>query len=179
MDTLTASRSGIAMGEFSRRTAFSFLPLPARSGFGAVRHEVKSSATPLKVVVAYDELAAGTRALKSLNESLPMHGDPVELQLALWRLYAIEDTDDRQDALADVLACDLLIISSCQPALTSPAERWMEATLALTKGSSPAIALFFNGSDSWFISLERENESASIAGHEACSRLAEVLAPAA
>ena len=109
----------------------------------------------LRVLIVYDEAAAGRQALGTLTRLLAVDAEPMHLLPALWRFELLDDPHGCQQALADAAGADLLILATHKPdAIPEAVEKWVSAFLAQRRESSTAILALFGAEDDWSISVQ-------------------------
>jgi hypothetical protein len=109
---------------------------------------------PLRVVIAYDGIPAGRRALEMLNRILKQDHEAVHLFPTLWRFDLLDNPESRARAIADALAADLLILSASAPdVIPDTVENWVSVFLSRSRETSTAILALFGTEDEWKISI--------------------------
>jgi hypothetical protein len=94
----------------------------------------------LKVLVLYDDLAAGQRAMHLCWELTRQRESDLSLQRQLWRLDLVCDPVCGGFAIADALTADLLIISiSSQSELSQSLQQSLRSCLARKRDTGSAI----------------------------------------
>jgi hypothetical protein len=94
----------------------------------------------LNIVIAYDDVPAGQRAMHTLADLGRDFADEMDLGPQLWRFEYLEDPDWRALATVDALKADMLIISTTSKTeLPAAVESWLTACLAQKHGTSAAI----------------------------------------
>ena len=98
----------------------------------------------LRVVIAYDDVAARKRAMRMLADLGKDLGNDIEFQLLPWSFDLLADMDWREVAAHDAVKADILIIatSSTNP-LPSAVERWAKATISQKRGTAAAVVALF------------------------------------
>ena len=92
------------------------------------------------VVIAYDNVAAGQRAMRLLSYLRREHGESIRFQPQPWRFDLLGHPDWRQFAVADALKADLLIISaSGGSGLPTAIRSWITACFARKRGANAAV----------------------------------------
>ena len=103
---------------------------------------------PITVVVAYDDLAAGKRAMRVLAEVARAVGDDLEFQPIPWSFNLLADRDWREVAASEMVKADMLIIAtSGQRSLPSEVGRWTEAAIQQKRGRPAAVVALFGPED--------------------------------
>ena len=102
---------------------------------------------PLRVVIAYNDLAAGKRAMRVLADLGKRLGDDIEFQPLPWSFDLLADMDWREVAAHDACNADILIISTSSASPLPPAVgQWAEAAISQKRGTAAAVVALF-GSD--------------------------------
>lgn len=98
----------------------------------------------LRVVIAYDAIAAGKRAMRVITRLGGELGESVEFQPLPWSFELLADTDWAKVAADDAVKADILIIatSTAHP-LPSAVEHWAEATIHRKQGTWAAVVALF------------------------------------
>ena len=98
----------------------------------------------LQVVIAYDDIAAGGRAMRVLADLGEGLGDAIEFQPIPWSFDLLADVDWREMAATDAVNADILIIgtSSTNP-LPLAVQRWVETAIAQKRGTDAAVVALF------------------------------------
>lgn len=93
------------------------------------------------VVIAYDNLTAGQRAMHTLMTLVEQfRGEGVEMRPQLWRFDLLEDPQWFAVALSDAIRADMLIIStSSTENLPGSMNRWLSQCLACKESGGGAI----------------------------------------
>jgi len=96
---------------------------------------------PFRVVVIYDNLSAGQRAMITLTSLVDQfRGGRVELRPQLWRFDLLESTAWFDLALADGICADMLIVSTSRTeGLPAKVSGWLTLCLARKQGTGAAI----------------------------------------
>jgi hypothetical protein len=115
----------------------------------------ESAVAPLNVVIAYDDIPAGQRALSMLTRLLGQEIQTVNLHRSIWRLDFINEPECCEQIIADTTAADLLILSTGEPeAHPSAIEDWVSAFLSQRRGASTAILYLLGCPDNWSLSIQ-------------------------
>ena len=101
----------------------------------------------LRVVIAYNDVAVGKRAMRVLADLGKGLGEDIEFHPLPWSFDLLADMNWREVAAHDAVKADILIIatSSTNP-LPSAVERWAKATISQKRGTAAAVVALF-GSD--------------------------------
>ena len=101
----------------------------------------------LRVVIAYNDVAAGKRAMRVLADLGKGLGDDIEFQPLPWSFDLLADMDWREVAAHDACNADILIIATSSASPLPPAVgRWAEAAISQKHGTAAAVVALF-GSD--------------------------------
>ena len=101
----------------------------------------------LRVVIAYNDVAAGKRAMRVLADLGKGLGDDIEFQPFPWSFDLLADMDWREAAARDACNADILIIATSSASPLPPAvERWAKAAISQKRGTATAVVALF-GSD--------------------------------
>jgi hypothetical protein len=115
----------------------------------------ESAVAPLNVVIAYDGIPAGQRALSMLTRLLGQEIQTVNLYRSLWRLDFINEPECCEQVIADATAADLLILSAGKPeAHPSAIEDWVSLFLSQRRGVSTAILYLLGCPENWSLSFQ-------------------------
>ena len=118
----------------------------------------ESAVAPLNVVIAYDSIPAGRRALSMLTRLLGQEIQAVNLYRSLWRLDLVNEPECCEQIIVDTTAADLLILSACEPeAHLTAIEDWVSTFLSQRRGVSTAILYLLGGPDNWSISFQERD----------------------
>lgn len=99
---------------------------------------------PFNLVIAYDSVAAGQRAMRLFSYLGREHGDVLKFQTQPWRFDLLADPDWCQFAALDAIKADLLIISASSGSDLPVAVRsWISACLARKRGTHAAVVALF------------------------------------
>lgn len=98
----------------------------------------------LRVLIAYNDLAAGKRAMRvmiSLGKGL---GDDLELEPLPWSFELLQDADWRQVATRDAVNADMVIVATSDSRPLPPAvKRWVENIVGRKRGLDAAVVALF------------------------------------
>ena len=107
----------------------------------------RGTKSALQVVIAYDDIAAGTRAMRVLADLGKGLGDDIEFQPFPWSFDMLADMDWRKVASHDACKADILIIATSSAGPLPPAVgRWADAAISQKRGTAAAVVALF-GSD--------------------------------
>lgn len=103
---------------------------------------------PLRVVLVYQDIADGQRAMRVLNGVVRGQGDDLEFEPVVWSFDLLSDPEWRAAATSDALKADILLISTSSPnPLPEAVERWVEDALGRKRGTEAAIVAIFGSED--------------------------------
>jgi hypothetical protein len=130
----------------------------------------------LKVLIVYDELASGLRAMRIYNRQITPYA-PAEVTLDLWKAEPLGIEEVRNAAVKQAREADLILVSLRGDAVLAPEIKlWIEHSLD-GKTSPGAMALLLNpefsgtvkaaGLHAYFEQLARKNGIEFIAGKPA------------
>jgi len=106
---------------------------------------------PLKVVVAYEDLFAGRRAVSLLTKYV---GDGVDLEPVLWRFDLLDHAHWYKMAVKDASDADILILSTGGSSdLPGAVNRWLKESVAAKCGGTMAMVVLCGADDAWAISI--------------------------
>jgi hypothetical protein len=99
---------------------------------------------PVRVVIAYDDLVAGKRAMRVLGDIARALGDEIRFEPMPWSFDLLADVDWREVAASEAVNAHILIIasSSTRP-LPSEVGRWTEAAIQRKRGTAAAVVALF------------------------------------
>lgn len=103
---------------------------------------------PLRVVIAYDDLAAGKRAMRVMADLGQGLGDDLDFHPLPWSFDLLGDVDWREVAASDAVNADILIIAMNSAGTLPPAvERWVATTIAQMRGTNAAVVALFGSEE--------------------------------
>lgn len=106
--------------------------------------ELAQTREALRVVIAYNDLAAARRAMGVLRDLDRGLGDAIEFQPLPWSFELLTDPDWREAALRDAISADMLIIAtSASGPLPAAVQQWVEFTFTRKQGTDAAIVALF------------------------------------
>ncbi len=95
---------------------------------------------PLRVVIAYGDLAAGKRAMHVMGELGKRVDDNVQFHTLPWRFDLLADADWRAMATRDALSAEMLIVATSDNGPLPPGVAlWIEETIHQKRGTSAAV----------------------------------------
>jgi hypothetical protein len=95
---------------------------------------------PLRIVIAYNEVPAGKRAMRVMSDLARGLGEAVEFQPLPWSFDLLADTDWAKVAGDDAVNADILIIATSSADPLPPAVgRWAEAAISRKQGTAAAV----------------------------------------
>ena len=96
----------------------------------------------LNVLVVYENLTAGQRAMRLCRDLTVQQQDGFTLQPRFWRLDLIADAVCGGFAIADAVQAELVIVStSSQAELPKPAQHWLKLCLAVARKGGTCAAV--------------------------------------
>lgn len=99
---------------------------------------------PLRIVIAYDEVAAGKRAMRVMSDLGRGLGEAVEFEPLPWSFDLLADTDWAGVAADDAVKADILILATSSADPLPPAVgRWAEAAISRKHGTAAAVVALF------------------------------------
>lgn len=118
-----------------------------------VRFPATAAPRPLRVVLAYDDPAAGHRALHALAQRLGGSRAELNLQPSCWTFETLEDPAQNAVAAAEAELADLIICSTSGPAnISAGVDRLISAVLGSTRRGDHEIVALFGAEEAWSIS---------------------------
>lgn len=99
---------------------------------------------PVRVVIAYNEMAAGKRAIRVMTDLGKSLGEAIEFHPLPWSFDLLADTDWGEVAANDAIKADILILatSSEQP-LPTVVECWATDAISRKRGTPAAVVALF------------------------------------
>jgi CheY-like chemotaxis protein len=111
-------------------------------------HPSPSADADWLVVVAYDDVRAGRRAMIALDDVAHELGGKRRLHPQLWRFDLLEDPDWRAAATTEAAQAGLLVISaSTKAALPAAVRHWVQGWLGQSRGTAAALAVLLGPVD--------------------------------
>jgi len=96
----------------------------------------------LRVVIAYDDLAAGKRAMRVLAELSKGLGEALELQPFPWSFEVLLDANWRGAGTNDAAVADILMIATSGATPFAPRiARWIETIIRQKQGTDAAVVV--------------------------------------
>lgn len=122
----------------------------------------------LRVVIAYNDLAAGKRAMRVLADLGKGSGDEIEFQPIPWSFDLLADFDWAEVAARDAVNADILIIAthSADP-LPAAVGRWAESAISQKEGTSSAVVALFGPEEKPDAAGSRRLDAIQKAAHKA------------
>jgi len=94
------------------------------------------------VMILYDDLPAGYRAMELFSHLVEEHGDTIELNPLIWRFDLVEDPGWTEVLDQEAMRSDLFIISvGPKNGLPMPVRNWLESDLRFKRRASAAVVL--------------------------------------
>jgi hypothetical protein len=101
---------------------------------------VRQPGPPLNVVIAYQDLPAGKRAMSALEGPASQLGGAFQMRPVLWRFDFLEDANWRALAKADVFDADMLVVSVSRGNELPPwLQEWLCAALSQRRDKAGAL----------------------------------------
>jgi hypothetical protein len=92
------------------------------------------------VMILYDELAAGQRAMQLFTSLADEHGDQFEFRPQIWRFEFIADPDWRPLVDEEALRADLFVVAMTgQTDLPAGVRAWFKTSLSAKQGAGAAL----------------------------------------
>ena len=92
------------------------------------------------IMILYDELAAGQRAMELFTCLADEHADQIEFQPQIWRFDLVSDPDWRPFLDHEAMSADLFIISTTSPDdLPAGVRTWLSLCLPAKRGAGAAV----------------------------------------
>ncbi len=108
------------------------------------RLRIDSASRSLRVVIAYEDLAAGKRAMSLISQLGKDFGDDIQFEPLPWSFALLADVDWRTVAACDAVRADILIIAtSAVGPLPVAIGRWAEDAIGGKRGTSAAVVALF------------------------------------
>ena len=102
----------------------------------------------LRVVIAYNDIVAGKRAMRVLGDLGKRLGDEIEFQPLPWSFDLLADVNWREVAASDAVKADILIIATSDSnPLPSAVGQWAEAAISQKRGTSAAVVALFGSEE--------------------------------
>ena len=99
----------------------------------------------LQVIIAYDDLAAGRRAMRLLADIGRQLGEQTEFTPMPWSFDLLADVDSSEAAASDAVQADILILATSAKVGPLPVavSRWTEGAIRRKRGTSAAVVALF------------------------------------
>ncbi len=108
------------------------------------RPRVNSPSRSLRVVIAYEDLAAGKRAMSLLSQLGKHFGDDIQFEPLPWSFSLLADVDWCTVAASDAVRADILIIATSGVGPWPLAiDRWAVDAIGRKRGTSAAVVALF------------------------------------
>jgi hypothetical protein len=99
---------------------------------------------PLRVVVAYRDIAACNRAMRLLADVGEALGDDIDFQPLPWSFDLLADVNWRRVAASDAINADLFILATSDTNPLPPAiGGWAETAISRKRGTAAAVVALF------------------------------------
>lgn len=131
--------------------------MAAQTTLPAMRDDDLCESVPLNVLIVYEDAAASRRALDVISRLAARTGHQVEFKTDFWRFDMLEDAGWRDTATRDVLAADMIILSTHETGELPPMiDRWLQEGLAQRGEKRTALLALFGTGDIWSVSFRNE-----------------------
>lgn len=128
------------------------------SDYIASFRENAHSEPPLKVIIVYNDAAAGHRAIGVLLRLAACSAEPIRVDPILYRFELLDDPHWREAAATDAVECDMIILStSAADELPESINEWAKASLARRGAASTAMLTLFGSQDAWAVWIQDES----------------------
>ncbi len=129
----------------------------------------RGPAEQLRVVIAYNEIAAGKRAMRVMTELGREAGEQLDFHPFPWSFNLLADTNWGAIASSDAVQADILIIATNSPhPLPAAVGQWAEAAIDCKQGTATAVIALFgteeNPDGAGSVRLEAIQQAARQAG---------------
>lgn len=102
----------------------------------------------LRVVIAYDDLAAGKRAMRVMTRLGESFGGNLRFEPLPWSFDLLSDVDWRAVAASDAVNADILIIATSSAHPLPPAVgSWAEDVISIKRGTAAAVVALFGSEE--------------------------------
>lgn len=130
-------------------------PLTGNPGQAWASKTDAQASPALKVIFVYENPSAGLRALRKFKGLLRDSYPEVELDLVVWELDRLDDSDWSDIAASAAADADLLVLAtSSANSISRAGEKWLASCLALRGGRAITLLAFFGTDAPWTISME-------------------------
>lgn len=103
-----------------------------------------NTGSALRVVIAYNDLAAGKRAMRVMANLGKGLGEDIDFQPLPWSFDLLADMRWGEAAARDAVNADILIIATSSTRPFPPAvRRWAEAAISRKQGTAAAVVALF------------------------------------
>lgn len=116
---------------------------------------VEPPAAPFHAFIAYADVPAAARAMRTINEVLEAVHKKRPLRPMLWRFNQLVHPKWHDAALADAADANVVVLAStAADTLTPELEAWISGFLAHQRGTRTTLVALFGEEDAWTISIE-------------------------
>ena len=99
----------------------------------------------IRVVIAYNDIVAGTRAMGVISRLANQFGNQIEFHPIPWSFNLLDDVDWRSVAASDAIKADILILAvNSGSAMPSSVKRWTKGVIGQKKGTTSAVVALFD-----------------------------------
>ena len=104
----------------------------------------------LRVVIAYQDVSAGQRAMRVLTDLARGFGEDLEFEPLPWSFHLLAQVDWREVAALDAVRADILIIatSNTRP-LPAEIEQWAADAIGQKQGTVAAVVALFGPEENY------------------------------
>jgi hypothetical protein len=121
------------------------------------------SASCYKVVIGYQNLEAGERALRMLDGLVGSFNPLDELDVTVWHFDRLSDPESLDRALAEANEADLIVFSSNRPkSAPSAGETWLKLSLDSKTRQANSVVVLFRREEIWTFSIQEETSAATV-----------------
>ncbi len=113
---------------------------------------------PLRVLIVYNDAAAGRRAMGILRKLAAHSAERLRVAPILYRFELLDDLHWREAAETDAADSDLIILAtSAADELPESINDWAQASLARRNGASTAMLTLFGSQEAWSVWIQDES----------------------
>lgn len=110
---------------------------------------------PLKVIIIYNDAAAGHRAMGVLRKLAANSTEHIKVAPVLYRFELLDDPHWREAAASDAAESDMIILStSAADELPESINEWVKVFLARRSGASTAMLTLYGSQDAWTVWIQ-------------------------
>lgn len=113
----------------------------------AVAHAARKGKSAFHVVIAYEDFAAGHRAMDACKLLVSQLDGQVEFRSGMWKFDILRNSKLNQIAAEDAAAADAIIVATSQSGdLPAEVRRWMETWIPLKRGQTSVLLALIESS---------------------------------